>query len=102
MTRSIGDRFGPRGCLHLPEITSLVIPSNTHVRFVLASDGMWDVIDNHTVRRMGLYYKYNSADALATALARKVCNLCWKLCLVTKTALMTIGTSQTHQAPLAP
>eukprot|EP00981_Chlorochromonas_danica_P014437 scaffold8013_cov187-Ochromonas_danica.AAC.2 len=71
MTRSIGDRFGPRGCLHLPEITSLVIPSNTHVRFVLASDGMWDVIDNHTVRRMGLYYKYNSADALATALARK-------------------------------
>lgn len=72
MTRSIGDRFGPRGCLHTPDITLLNIPRNTHARFVLASDGMWDVIDNNTVRRMGMFYKYNSSGAFAIALAHKV------------------------------
>ena len=33
MTRSIGDRLGPRGCIALPDITVHTIPSNKHARY---------------------------------------------------------------------
>ena len=33
MTRSIGDRLGPRGCIALPDITVHSIPSNKHARY---------------------------------------------------------------------
>lgn len=39
MTRSIGDKFGPRGCLPLADITAVTVGSHEHTRFVLASDG---------------------------------------------------------------
>jgi len=44
MTRSIGDRYGPRCCVATPDISAVTIPHDQHARFVLASDGLWDVI----------------------------------------------------------
>ena len=40
-------------------------------RFVLASDGVWDVIDEELVRKMGLYYKYKDPRDFAIYLAEK-------------------------------
>ena len=40
-------------------------------RFVIASDGMWDVIDNETVRRLALQFKHRQPADLALHLARK-------------------------------
>jgi serine/threonine protein phosphatase PrpC len=40
-------------------------------RFVLASDGVWDVIDEELIRKMGLYYKYKDPRDLAIYLAEK-------------------------------
>lgn len=71
MTRSLGDRLGPRGCIAQTELTSVSIPSSTHVRFVIASDGVWDVIDSETIRRMALCHKYHRNDVLATTIAYK-------------------------------
>jgi len=34
MTRSIGDRLGPRGCIALPDITVHTIPASKHARYL--------------------------------------------------------------------
>lgn len=44
MTRSLGDKYGARSCVNCPEITSVDIASTERARFVLGSDGMWDVM----------------------------------------------------------
>ena len=41
------------------------------IRFVIASDGMWDAIDNETVRRLALLFKHRKPADLALHLARK-------------------------------
>ena len=38
---------------------------------MLASDGVWDVIDEELVRKMGLYYKYKDPRDFAVYLAEK-------------------------------
>jgi hypothetical protein len=40
-------------------------------RFVLASDGVWDVIDAELIRKVGLYYKYKDPRDFAVYLAEK-------------------------------
>lgn len=50
MTRSIGDRYGPRSCIAQPDISSVTIQKNEHARFVLASDGLWDVYSDEELR----------------------------------------------------
>ncbi len=54
MTRSIGDRYGPRGCVAVPEISAYTVPANGHARFVLGSDGFWDVVTTEDVRCVGM------------------------------------------------
>ena len=89
MTRSIGDKNGPRGCLPRADITSTTVHSTQHARsfrysvyltlrckslcfrFVLASDGVWDVIDTELIRKVGLYYKYKDPRDFAIYLAEK-------------------------------
>jgi len=44
MTRSLGDRYGPRSCVATPEVSAYTVPPNVHCRFVLGSDGFWDVV----------------------------------------------------------
>jgi len=50
-------------------------------RFVLASDGVWDVIDDELVRKMGLYYKYKDPRDFAIYLAEKAVKRRTKLSL---------------------
>jgi len=49
MTRSIGDRHGPRGCIPVPDITGYTVPEDQHARFVFGSDGMWDVLNDKDI-----------------------------------------------------
>lgn len=72
MTRSIGDIFGPRGCVATPDITSLTIYPKQHVRFILASDGVWDVLTSETVRQWSLSKQHGeTARDLAVYLSLK-------------------------------
>lgn len=52
MTRSIGDRYGPRCCVATPDISAVTIPHDQHARFVLASDGLWDVLSVKSVESL--------------------------------------------------
>ena len=38
---------------------------------MLASDGVWDVIDAELIRKVGLYYKYKDPRDFAVYLAEK-------------------------------
>eukprot|EP01041_Mallomonas_annulata_P010065 gene10065-20976_t len=71
MTRSIGDRYGPRSCIPVPDITAITIPANQHARFVLASDGLWDVMDESTAQ--GVVMSIQDAKLAA----RKLAQLAW-------------------------
>jgi hypothetical protein len=51
MTRSIGDRSGPVSCIAVPDVTKITIPPKQHARFILASDGVWDVMDHTDIQR---------------------------------------------------
>ena len=71
MTRSIGDFYGPRSCIAMPDLTSITVPADKHMRFVIASDGLWDVISTENIRRLGLYSAYANAEDFAVMLAHK-------------------------------
>ena len=45
MTRSIGDKFGPRRCVPVPDVKLAIVGPNSRARAVIASDGVWDVVD---------------------------------------------------------
>lgn len=44
VTRSIGDAYGPRSVIPDPEIAELEVPRGEFCRFVLASDGVFEVL----------------------------------------------------------
>jgi len=44
VTRSIGDWDSSRACIPHPDIHRFEVPSGTHARIVLASDGLWDFV----------------------------------------------------------
>jgi len=71
MTRSIGDKIGPRSCVAFPEISAVTVPAGRHARFILASDGFWDVVSIDTVRLVSLAKKYKACKTLANMLAHK-------------------------------
>lgn len=52
MTRSIGDKYAARSVIPIPEITVVTVLPNQFARFVLGSDGIWDVISIEEVRAM--------------------------------------------------
>ena len=69
MTRSVGDRYGPRCCVALPDVTALTIHANEFARFIIASDGMWDVVTVETVNEIAesISDPHRLARRLATA-----------------------------------
>jgi hypothetical protein len=71
MTRSLGDRYGPRSCQGIPDVKSVTIHPSEHARFVLATDGFWDVITPEYVRCNALRGKYVDPYAFAHSLANK-------------------------------
>ena len=50
MTRSIGDRWGPRSVVAVPDVTAITIPRDQFARFILCSDGVWDVMVTEEMR----------------------------------------------------
>ena len=71
MTRSIGDIFGPRSCIETPDISSFTVPSGVHARFIVATDGYWDVVSLESTRCMALHKKFPDSNKLSRALAEK-------------------------------
>ena len=37
-------RYGARSCIPVPDITAVTLGVEEHARFVLGSDGLWDVV----------------------------------------------------------
>lgn len=50
MSRTIGDKYGPRCCVPVPEVTLAVVSFRDRVRLVIASDGVWDVLSEKNVQ----------------------------------------------------
>jgi len=69
MTRSIGDRYGPRRCIPLPDLIALDVKPGEFLRCVLASDGLWDVVSVHKVSLV--INRYEDPKSAAEALVNK-------------------------------
>lgn len=67
MTRSIGDKYGPRCVVPIPEISVVNISDETFARFVTASDGVWDVMNNDDVKKFA--FRYASPEMAAMQIA---------------------------------
>lgn len=73
MTRSIGDKYGPRSCVAVPDISATTIPAGKHVRFIIGSDGLWDTISMETAQDVALLVRSpRVAASKLVALARAV------------------------------
>ena len=62
MTRSIGDKFGPRSCVAIPDVKCVQLASDESVRLILASDGLWDVLSKDEVGKL-LFLEKNPKKA---------------------------------------
>jgi serine/threonine protein phosphatase PrpC len=67
MTRSIGDKFAARSCLALPDVTLAVLDLSMHVRLVLGSDGLWDVLSDKWIA--GMVFREATAASAAKRIA---------------------------------
>mmetsp|Transcript_1147 Transcript_1147/g.1607 ORF Transcript_1147/g.1607 Transcript_1147/m.1607 type:complete len:373 (-) Transcript_1147:299-1417(-) len=52
MTRSIGDEYCSKACIATPEIVDYVVGKDENARIVVASDGLWRIIDNEGAERL--------------------------------------------------
>ena len=66
----------PRACVCVPEVSAFTVRGDTHARFVLASDGLWDIVGLEEVRCVGMSDKFRDPRALAQHLALKVRFFC--------------------------
>ena len=73
LTRSIGDRFGPRCVVAVPDITAISIPSDQYARFVLCSDGVHDETPEQEIARVVSQQK--PAEELARDLVARAVEL---------------------------
>jgi serine/threonine protein phosphatase PrpC len=64
MTRSMGDKYGPRSVIAVPDISVLTIPVGQFARFILCSDGVWDVVTTDEMRVLALDYENVSETAV--------------------------------------
>ena len=64
LSRSIGDRWGPRSVVAVPDVTAITIHSDQFARFVLCSDGVCSVLTPEEMRRLA----FSSISAEETSL----------------------------------
>ena len=69
MTRSLGDRHSARTCDCAPEITKFILPTGKGARFILGSDGLFDVMTSERVCKK-VRFMTNTEEASRT-LVRK-------------------------------
>jgi serine/threonine protein phosphatase PrpC len=62
-------RYGPRSCIPVPDISAVTIPSQQFARFILASDGVWDVMSTEQIQTTAL--KFADNDFVAEYIANK-------------------------------
>ena len=67
MTRSIGDRYGPERVAAVPDITAVSIPKGQFARFILASDGVLDVLPLDKMKKLALYFYSPTETAVVIA-----------------------------------
>ena len=67
MTRSIGDKFGPRRCVPVPDVKLAIVGPNSRARAVIASDGVWDVVDPEWIA--GIVFEAAEPAGLAMRIA---------------------------------
>ena len=98
MTRSIGDAFAARGIISDPEIEYLFIPNDSAAaRFIVCTDGVWDVISTLKAGRISSLCKSPTDAALRLAqTASKERSLCGKVPDDVTAAIIDVG------RPIAP
>lgn len=52
MTRSIGDKYAARCVIPIPDVSCITIPPHQFARFILCSDGVWDVMEIEEIKNM--------------------------------------------------
>ena len=62
MTRSLGDRDGPRTVCMTPEVSKISVPSTRTVRFVLGTNSLWRAVDNEQAGKL-IKGAYSPGDA---------------------------------------
>ena len=67
MTRSIGDKYAARCVIPLPEVTALTISRDEFARFIIASDGVWDVLSPEQVGELGCRAHLRDEAAMVVA-----------------------------------
>ena len=70
MMRSLGDRDMSRLVIARPGVRHLRLAPGAHARVLLASDGIWDVIEDAYLRAVMKKHAAASAHACAAAVAR--------------------------------
>ena len=73
MTRTLGDKYGPRSCIPLPDVAAVTLGPDEFGRIVMASDGLWDVLTVEAVRKTVM--KFQRPEDVAIALAQSASNL---------------------------
>ena len=63
------NRYGPRSCFAIPDLSAVTIQPQQFARFVLASDGLWDVMSIHEVEHD--IWKFKDIHFMAEYLSNK-------------------------------
>mmetsp|Transcript_1487 Transcript_1487/g.3290 ORF Transcript_1487/g.3290 Transcript_1487/m.3290 type:complete len:437 (-) Transcript_1487:170-1480(-) len=71
VTRSLGDADAARSCIAVPEIKRMKIQNGESTRFVLCSDGVWDVLTSMQVTKRVANITNQSSAARRIALISK-------------------------------
>lgn len=71
VSRSIGDTLAARSCIPDPEIAVFDLPKNDRVRFIVASDGLWDVYTSEAAGKMVYHVQDCTVAARKLALAAR-------------------------------
>jgi len=71
VTRSIGDPYAARSVISTPEVVSFSVPRGEYARFVLGSDGLFDIFSCQDVAKFVSSYKDPSRAAKKLAVQAK-------------------------------
>ena len=72
VSRSIGDRGSARACVSTPEINTVIVPSGSGARFMVCSDGVWDVFSSEkSARRVSRFVSPQGAAKRMCVAARE-------------------------------
>lgn len=104
MSRSIGDRKAARACVSTPDVRTVRIAKGELVRLVIASDGVWDVMEGERAMAAALYGGEQGDRAVSSAdSALRLCTAAHALRLRGRVPPddITVAVVDVHGGPLA-